>query len=78
MLEVAWLLIFIGHALAPFSKWVRPIPCRRMVRRAGEPSSDPSGSNRGSDHTSVTVDYVSSVLDRSGRRMPVLVSMPED
>ena len=76
--EVACLLIFVGHALAPFSKWVRPIPCRRPVRRAGEPSSDPSGSNRGSDHTSVTVDDVSSVLDRSGRRMLVLVSAPED
>ena len=78
MSEVACLLIFIGHALAPFSKWVRLIPCRRTVRRAGELSSDPSGSNRGSDHTSVTVDDVSSVLDRSGRRMPVLVSVPEN
>ena len=78
VLEVACLLIFVGHALAPFSKWVHPIPCRRMVRRAGEPSSDPSGSNRGSDDTSVTVDDVSSVLDHSGRRMPVLVSAPEN
>ena len=78
VLEVAWLLIFIGHVLAPFSKWVRPILCRRTVRRAGEPSSDPSGSNRGSDHMSVTVDDVSSVLDRSGRRKLVLVSAPED
>ena len=78
MSEVARLLIFVGHALAPFSKWVHPIPCQWMVRRAGEPSSDPSGSNRGSDHTSVTVDDVSSVFDRSGRRMPVLVSAPED
>ena len=76
--EVACLLIFVGHAQALFSKWVRPIPCRRTVRCAGEPSSDPSGSNRGSDHTSVTVDDVSSVLDRSGRRMPVLVSVPEN
>ena len=25
MSEVACLLIFVGHALAPFSKWVRPI-----------------------------------------------------
>ena len=78
VLEVVCLLIFIGHALAPFSKWVRPIPCRRTVRRAGEPSSDPSESNQGSDHMSVTVDDVSSVLDRSGRRMSVLVSAPED
>ena len=70
--EVACLLILIGHALAPFSKWVRPIPCRRTVRRAG------SGSNRGNDHTSVIVDDVSSVLDYSGCRMPMLVSTPED
>ena len=78
VLEVACLLIFVGHALAPFSKWVCPIPCRRTVRRAGEPSGDPSGSNRGSGHASVTVDDVSSILDRSGRRMPVLVSAPKD
>ena len=76
--EVVCLLIFVGHALAPFSKWVRPIPCRRTVRRAGEPSSDPSESNQGSDHMSVTVDDVSSVLDCSDRRMPVLVSTLED
>ena len=75
--EVACLLIFVGHALAPFSKWVCPIPCRRTVWRAGEPSSDPSGSNRGSDHTSVTVDDVSSVLDHIGCCMPMLVSAPE-
>ena len=77
MLEVACLLILVGHALAPFSKWVRPILRRRMVRRAGEPSCDPSGSNRGSDHTSITVDDVGSVLDHSGCRMPVLVSVLE-
>ena len=78
VLEVACSLIFVGHTLAFFSKWVRPILCRRTVRRAGEPSYDPSGSNQGSDHTSVTVDDVISVLDRSGCRMPVLVSAPED
>ena len=44
--EVACLLIFVGHVLAQFSKWVCPIPCRQMVRRAGEPSGDHSGSNR--------------------------------
>ena len=75
--EVACSLILIGHALAPFSKWVRPILRWRMVRRAGEPSCDPSGSNRGSDHMSVTIDDVSSVLDRSGCRMLVLVSVPK-
>jgi len=78
MSEVACSLILVGHALAPFSKWVRPIPLRRTVRRAREPSGDPSLSNRGNDHMSVTVDDVSSILDRSGRRMPVLVSAPED
>ena len=75
--EVACSLILIGHALAPFSKWVRPILRRRTVRRTGEQSCDPSGSNRGSDHTSVTVDDVSSTLDCSGCHMPVLVSTPE-
>ena len=75
--EVACSLIFVGHALAFFSKWVHPILRRRMVRRAGEPSCDPSGGNRGSEHTFVTVDDVSSILDRSGCRMPVLVSTPE-
>ena len=75
--EVACLLILGGHALAPFSKWVRLILRRRTVRRAGELSCDPSGTNRGSDHTPVTVDDVGSVLDHSGCRMPVLVSTPE-
>ena len=76
-LEVVCSLILVGHALAPFSKWVHPILRRRTVRRVGEPSCDSSGSNRGSDHTSVTIDDVSSILDHSGYRMPVLVSAPE-
>ena len=75
--EVACSLILIGHALAPFSKWVRPILCRQMVWRARESSYDPSRSNRGSDHTSVIVDDASSVLDRSGCRVLVLVSASE-
>ena len=74
---VACLLILVGHTLAPFHKWVCPILCRRMVRRVGEPSCDSSGSNWGSDHTFVTIDDVSSVLDRSGCHMPVLVTAPE-
>ena len=78
MSGVARLLIFVGHALASFSKWVRPILRRRTVRRAGEPSCDPSGSNRGSDNTPVTVDEVIPILGHSGCRMPVLVSSPED
>ena len=76
--EVACLLIRVGHALDSFSKCVRLILRRRTVRRAREPSCDPSGSNQGSDHMSVTIDDVSSVLDRSSHHMPVLVSMPED
>ena len=75
--EVACSLIFVGHALTSFSKWVRPILRRWTVRRAREPSCDPSGSNRGSDHTFVTVDDVTSVLDHSGCRMPRLVSVLE-
>ena len=76
--EVACSLILIGHALASFSKWVCPILRWRTVRHAGEPSCDPSGSNRGSDHTSITMDDVISVLDHSGCRMPVLASALED
>ena len=75
--EVVCSLILIGHALASFSKWVRPILRRWMVRHAREPSCDSSGSNWGSDHTPVTVDDVSPVLDHSGCRMPVLVFTPE-
>ena len=77
MSEVACSLILVGHALASFSKWVCPILWWRTVRCAGEPSCDSSRSNRGSDHMSVTVDDVSFVLDRSGCRMPVLVSAPQ-
>ena len=76
--KVVCSLILVGHALASFSKWVRPILRRQTVRHAGGPSYDPSGSNQGSDHTSVTVDDVISILDRSGCRMHVLVSTYED
>ena len=75
--EVACSLILVGHALASFSKWVHPILCLQTVRHAGEPRCDPSWSNQGSDHTFVTVDDVSSILDRSGCHMPVLVFMFE-
>ena len=78
VLEVACSLIFVGHALALFSKWVRPILCRWMVRRTGELSYDPLGSNRGSDHTSVTIDDVIYVLDHNGCHMPMLVSTPKN
>ena len=75
--EVTCSLILVGHALAPFSKWVRPILRRQTVRHAGGPSYDPSGSNRVSDYTSVTMDDVISILDHSGCCMPVLVSALE-
>ena len=76
--EVACSLILIGNALASFSKWVHPILCLQTVRHAGEPRCDPSWSNQGSDHTSITIDDVISVLDHSGCCMPMLVSVPED
>ena len=43
VLEVACSLILVGHALASFSKWVRPILHRWTVRRGGEPSYDRLG-----------------------------------
>ena len=42
--EVACLLIFVGHALASFSKWVRPIPPLRAACRTGLLNPDPIGS----------------------------------
>ena len=37
---VAWLLIFVGHALASFSKWVCPVPPPRAACRTGLLISD--------------------------------------
>ena len=42
--EVACSLIFVSHALAFFSKWVRPIPPPRAACRIGLLNSDPVGS----------------------------------
>ena len=44
VLGVAWLLIFVGHALASFSKWVRPVPPPRAACRTGLSIADPVGS----------------------------------
>ena len=60
-----------------FSEWSHPILPRWIVRCVRVPSHDSTGSRRGNDYMPVTVDDVSSSLDCSGCRMPVLVSMPE-
>ena len=54
-----------------------PSPADGAVRCVRAPSHDSAGSRRGNDYTPVTVDDVSSSLDCSGCRMPVLVSVPE-
>ena len=74
MLGIAHSLIMTWPALASLSKWLRPILHRRTVQCARVPSCDPTGSRRGSDHTLVTVDDVSLLLDRSGCHMLLLVS----
>ena len=40
---VAWLLIFVGHALASFSKWMRPVPPPRAACRTGFVDLRPRG-----------------------------------
>ena len=60
-----------------FSDWSCPILSRQTVRCVRVPSHDSMGSRWGSDPTSVTVGDVNSVLDRSGCRMLVLVSVSE-
>ena len=74
---IARSLILIGRAQASFNKWLRPILPRRAARRTGVPSRDPMGSRWGSDHTLVTVDDVSPLLDRSGCRMLMSLSASE-
>ena len=44
MSEVLCSLIFVGHALASCSKWVRPIPPLRAACRTGLLNPDPVGS----------------------------------
>ena len=60
-----------------FGEWLRPVLPRQKVRGVRAPSHDSAGSRRGDDYTHVIVDDVSSSLDCSGCRMPVLVSTPE-
>ena len=79
--EVAYLLIFVGHALTSFSKWVRPIPPLRAACWTGLLISDPLGSGRRGDCLFVIVESVDSVrnlcLERSGCRMSTSGSSPE-
>ena len=71
MSEVACLLIFVGHALASFSKWVHPIPPPRVTCQTGLLNSNPVGSGwRVTAHFS-TVEDGSLSLERSGCRMSV-------
>ena len=75
--RIARSLILIGPCSGFVHNWSRPIPPHRVARRTRVPSHDPTGSRRGSDHMSVTVDDVSSLLDCSGCRMLMLGSTPE-
>ena len=74
--EVACSLIFVGHALASFSKWVRPIPPLRAACRTGLLISDPMGSGWRGDCSFVTVGDGSPRLEHSGCRMFVSGSSP--
>ena len=75
--EVACLLIFVGHTLASFSKWVRPVPPPRVVCRIGVLTCDPVGSGWRGDCSFVTVEDGSPPLEHSGCRMSVSGSSPE-
>ena len=76
--EVACSLIFVGHALALFSKWVCPIPPLRAVCRAGVSIGVPVGSGRRGDCSFATVGDGSPPLERSGCHMSVSDSSPRD
>ena len=73
---VAWLLIFRGHALASFSKWVCPVPPPWVACRTGLLISDPVGSRWRGECSFATVEDGSPSLERSGCRMSVLGSSP--
>ena len=75
--EVACLLIFVGHALALFSKWVRPVPPPRAVYRTGVSIYDPVGSGRRGDCSFATVEDGSPPLEHSGCHMSMLGSAPK-
>ena len=70
-------LILIGPCSGFVTKWSHPILPRRAARRTKVLNRDPTGSRRLSDPTSVTVDDVSFLLDRSGCRMLLSGSVPE-
>ena len=76
MSEVACSLIFVGHALTSFSKWVDPVPPLRAACPAGVSISDPVGSGWRGDYLFATVEDGSPCLERSGRRMSVSGSSP--
>ena len=73
---VAWLLIFVGHALASLSKWVRPVPPPRAACRTGLSISDPVGSGWRGDCPFATVEDESPSLERSGSHMSMSGSSP--
>jgi len=75
--EVACLLIFVGHALASFSKWVRPVSPPRVACRTGVSICDPVGSGRRGDCSFATVEDGSLPLECSGCRMSMSGSSPE-
>ena len=75
---VAWLLIFVGHALASFSKWVRPVPPPRATCRIAVSICNPVvGSEWRGDCSFATVEDGSPPLESSGCRMSVSGSSPE-
>ena len=74
---VACLLIFVGHALASFSKWVRPVPPPRATCRIGLSIFDPVGSGWHGDCSFATVEDRSPPLERIGCRMSMSGSLLE-
>ena len=77
MSEAVCLLIFVGHALASFSKWVRPVPPPWTACWTGVSICDPVGSGRRGECSFATVEDESLPLERSGCRMSVSGSSPE-
>ena len=73
---VVCLLIFVGYALASFSKWVHPIPPLQVACQTRLSISDPMGSGWRGDCSFATVEDRSPPLERGGCRMSVLGSSP--
>ena len=76
--EVACQLIFVGHALASFSKWARPVPLPRVACRTGLVIFDPVGSGWRGDCSFATIGDGSPPLEHSGCHMSVSDSSPGD